>query len=78
MKRAKAIWLRHGAQELRFSQIFTGEFTGQYIVAAFFSDMAAYAKASASAAADMQAIYADNAKMGAVLQEREIVVGIDI
>ncbi len=79
-KQAKAIWMKNGAQDFRLSQIFTGPYTGQWLVAVVFADMAAYAKASAvvSTSADMQKVQADNAKVGAVMQEREILVGIDL
>ena len=79
-KQAKAIWMKNGAQDFRLSQIFTGSYTGQWLVAIVFADMAAYAKASAvvSTSADMQKVQADNAKVGAVMQEREILVGIDL
>jgi hypothetical protein len=79
-KRAKAIWMKNGAQDLRLSQIFTGPYTGQWLIAVVFADLAAYAKtwAVVSTSADMQKLLADNAKIGAVMQEREILVGIDL
>jgi hypothetical protein len=78
-KRAKAFWIKHGALDLRLSQIFTGPSTGHYLIATMFADMAGYAKASAAGAADpeLQQIIAQNAKDGAVMQEREILIGID-
>ena len=79
-KRAQALWKRHGAQDLRLSQIFTGPASGQYLTAMVFADMAAYAKARASAAADpeLQQIVAQTIKEGTVMQEREIFLGIDL
>ena len=79
-KRAKAIWMKNGAQDLRLSQIFTGPYTGQWLIAVVFADLATYAKtwAVVSTSADMQKILAENAKIGAVMQEREILVGIDL
>ena len=79
-KRAKAFWTKHGALDLRLSQIFTGPSTGHYIVSIMYSDMASFAKVSAAGAADPehQKIIAQNAKDGAVLQEREILIGIDL
>lgn len=79
-KRAKVIWMKNGAQDVRLNQIFTGPNTGQWLVAIMFTDMAAYAKASAvvTASADMKKIQADNAKAGAVMHERVILVGTDI
>ncbi len=79
-KRAQAFWTRHGAQGFRLSQIFTGPLTGQYLTAIVFADMAAYAKARDSAAADpeLQQIIARTKKEGSVMQEREILVGIDL
>lgn len=79
-KQSKAIWMKSGAQNFRLSQIFTGEFTGQWLVAVTFADMATYAKAQAavSGSADMKKVQASNAKMGAVMQERIILMGADI
>ena len=79
-KQAKAIWMKNGALDLRLSQIFTGPYTGQWLVAVVFADLAAYAKtwAVVSTSADMRTLLAENAKIGAVMQEREILVGIDL
>jgi hypothetical protein len=79
-KQARAIWMKNGALDLRLSQIFTGPYTGQWLIAVVFADLAAYAKtwAVVSASADMQKLLAENAKVGAVMQEREILVGIDL
>lgn len=79
-KRAQALWKRHGAQGFRLSQIFTGPAAGQYLTAMVFADMAAYAKARASAAADpeLQQIAAQSKREGSVMQEREILLGIDL
>ena len=77
-KRAKAVWKKHGALDFRLNQVFTGAQTGQWIVVIVFADMAAYAKASAAATADMQKLAAENVKVGAVLQERVILIGTDI
>ena len=77
-KRAQAFWKRHGAQGFRLSQIFTGPTSGHYLTAIVFADMAAYAKGAATAAADpeLHKIIAQHKKDGAVMQEREILVGI--
>src|SRR5512139_2335840 len=79
-KRAKAIWMENGAKDFRLSQIFTGPYAGQWVVAVTFADMAAYAKALAvvPTSSGMQKVQKDNAKVGAVMQEREILVGADI
>ena len=79
-KRAKAFWKKHGAQDFRLSQIFTGPNTGHYLIAVAYADMAAFAKVSAAGAADpeLQQIVAQNQKDGAVMQEREILVSIDL
>jgi hypothetical protein len=79
-KRARAFWKRHGALDLRLSQIFTGPSTGQYLTAMVFADMTAYAKGRASAASDpeLQEITGQTRKEGTVMQEREILVGIDL
>jgi len=45
-----------------------------------FADMVAYAKAQSNAATDneLQQLNAENTTIGAAMQEREILVGIDI
>ena len=77
---AKVVWMKHGAKDVRLSQIFTGPSAGQWLVAVAFADMAAYAKALAvvPTSADMKKIQAANSKAGAVMQEREILIGVDI
>ena len=79
-KRSKALWTKNGAQNVRLNQIFTGPHTGQWLFVVMFADMAAYAKASAAVTggADMQKLIAENVKAGAVLQEREILIGVDL
>jgi hypothetical protein len=79
-KHSKVIWMKHGALDVRLSQIFTGPDTGQWLHVVIFADMAAYAKASAAvtASADMQKLLADNLKIGAEMHEREILIGRDI
>lgn len=79
-KRARALWKRHGAQDLRLSQIFTGPASGQYLTTIVFADMAEFANGRASAAADpeLQQIAAQTKKEGSVMQEREILLGIDL
>ena len=79
-KRSKAIFITNGAQDVRLSQIFTGPYTGQWRFVVMFADMAAYAKAFAavSGSADMLKLQAENTKVGAVLQERELLIGADI
>ena len=79
-KQSKAAWMKLGALDVRLNQFFTGAQTGQWLFIVIFADMAAYAKASAGATAspDMQKLLAENAKIGAVMHEREILVGLDI
>ena len=79
-KRAKANWLRNGAQDFRLSQIYSGEYTGQWIVSTTFADMAAFGKATNAMAnnAEAKKVQADNAKIGATLQERLILVGTEL
>src|SRR5262249_32729136 len=80
LKRAKAYSTKQGAQDFLVSQIFTGPFTGQYLVAAVYSDMAAYRKAVAAnhKSADYKKLMADTAKTGAVLHERTVIMGVDL
>lgn len=77
---AKAVWMKHGASDFRLSQVFTGPATGQWFVRVSFADMQAYAKAQAAvgASVEMQRIQTANAKAGAVLQERMILVETDL
>ena len=79
LKRAREYSVKHGAKEFLVSQIFTGPFTGQYLIAAVYSDIAAYGKAVAanSASSDFKKLMADTAKTGAVLRERTVIVGVD-
>ena len=78
MKRAKAIQTKHGAEVFRASQVYTGEFTGQLLVAVVYADMASYASAQAKGAAEMQPLFAESSKLGSVLHERVILMGLDV
>ena len=77
---AKGLWMKNGAKDVRMSQIFTGQFTGQWIVAVSFADMASYATAQAAVTGStpMKKIQASLAKVGATLQERELLVGVEL
>lgn len=79
-KRSKALWMKNGALDVRLSQIFTGQYTGQWRFVVMFVDMVAYAKAVAAVGGgeDMQKLIADNTKVGAVMLERELLMGADI
>ena len=79
-KRSKAIWMKHGALDVRLNQIFTGPNTGEWLYIVAFADMAAYARASAAVmgSEDMQKLMAEQVKNGAVMHERELLVGTDI
>jgi hypothetical protein len=79
-RRAKAFWKKHGVQDVRLSQIFTGPHTGQFLVAMVYADMPTYAKVRASGDADpeFQQILDQIRKDGSLIQEREILVGIDL
>lgn len=79
-KKAKAHWMKLGAVDARLNQIFTGTNSGEWIFAVVFADWAAYAKAATASAqdAELQKIIAANVKIGAVMHEREILVGADI
>jgi len=80
VKKAKAMQIKLGAQDMRFSRIHTGPFTGEYMVATIYADMAAYGKASVATAANAgsQKLQAEIAKSGAVMHEREILIGLDV
>jgi hypothetical protein len=77
---AKTLWTKHGAKDLRLSQIYTGPFSGQWIVATTFDNLEAYAKAQAAAGsgAEYRKLVEIVAKSGGSLQEREILVGVDL
>ena len=79
-KTSKVLWVKHGALDVRLNQVFTGPFTGQWLVATSFPNMAAYANAQAAVvgSAEMKKIQAENAKPGAVRHERTILVGTDL
>jgi hypothetical protein len=78
--RAKAFWKKHGVQDVRLSQIFTGPHTGQFIVTMVYADMPTYAAVQAAGHADpeFQEIIAQIRQDGSLLQEREILIGIDL
>lgn len=78
LRRAKTIQIKHGAESFRANQVYTGEFTGQLIVAAEYADLAAWGRAQAGMVADMQPLFAETAKLGGVLQERVVLMGLDI
>ena len=79
-KRAKVVWMKHGALDFRLNLIFTGPYTGQFMIAQVFADLAAMSKARDAATADpqLQQILADNAKVGSMMLEREILIGVDL
>ena len=77
-RRAGEIWAKHGAQAFRASRVYTGEFTGQVVVAVVFADMASYATAQVKSAPEMQPLFAETTKLGSVLHERTILMGLDI
>ncbi len=37
-KQAKGVWVKHGAQDFRLSQIYCGQFIGRWLVSATFVD----------------------------------------
>ena len=57
-----------------------GLYTGQWLVATIFEDMAAFGKAAAAMTsnAEMQQVQQDNAKLGAVMHDRWILLGLDL
>lgn len=79
-KKAKAVWMKHGAVDARLNQIHTGPNTGEWLFVVAFADWAAYAKATAAAAQDADHLknVAANIKVGAKMHEREFLVGTDI
>lgn len=79
-KRAKAFWKKHGVQDVRLSKIFTGPYTGQFLVAMVYADMTAYAKVQAAGYADpaFQKIAAQIRQDGSLLHEREVLIGVDL
>lgn len=77
-KRAGEVWTRHGAQAFRANRVYTGAFTGQVVVAVVFPDMASYATAQLKSAAEMQPLFAETTKLGSVMHERTILMGLDI
>lgn len=79
-KRAKAFWQKHGVRDVRLNRIFTGPHTGQFLVTMVYADMPAYAAVQAAGNADpeLQKIVDQIREDGSVIQEREILVGIDL
>ena len=60
------------------SQIFTGLQAGQYIVSVDYADLATFAKVRTSVDAELKPLVEKNAKLGTVLQEREILISVDL
>jgi len=83
-KVAKSIWLKNGAQDCRLSLVFTGPYTGQMIFATVFVDMAAFAKAWATVQSDaawqkfQEDIREYNGTHGGGMEERDLLMGVDI
>jgi hypothetical protein len=79
-KKSKSVWTRHGAVDVRLNQIHTGPSSGEWLFIVVFADWAAYAGALAAVAQDpdFPKLIAANAKIGAKMHEREILVGTDI
>lgn len=78
IRSAKALFLKHGAQDFRLNQIFTGPHAGQYIVAVVYANLATFAKVRTSVDAELKPLVEKNAKLGDVLQEREVLVSVDL
>lgn len=79
-KRARSFWKRHGVQDVRLSRIFTGPHTGQFIVTMVYDDMPTYARVQAAGYSDpeLQEIITQIRDDGSLMQEREILVGVDL
>ena len=79
-RHSRSFWRKHGAQDVRLTQIFTGPHTGQLLVAMVYDDMPTYARVQAAGRADpeFEQILARIRKEGSLLQEREILIGIDL
>lgn len=79
-RRAKEFWKKHGVQDVQLSQIFTGPHAGQFFVTMVYADRLTYAKVQASGNADpeFRQIVAQIRNDGSLLQEREILLGIDL
>jgi hypothetical protein len=78
-KKAKSIWIKHGADDARFVRFHTGAWVGQWLFTVRCSDWAAFAKAQEgiSKDAEFQSLWAKVLGM-AKLEGRNVVVGYDI
>jgi hypothetical protein len=79
-KEAKAVWMKAGAQDARLAQVYTGEYTGQWLFSVVFADFSAYAKAASTVpnGEAMKKLQAANSKVGAAMHERWILMGAEI
>jgi len=79
-KRARAFWKKHGVQDVRLSRIHTGPHTGQFVVEMMYADMSAFAAVQAAGNSDpeFQKIIAEIRQDGSLIQEREILIGMDL
>jgi hypothetical protein len=79
VKQGKTFLEKAGAEWVRLSQIHTGPHAGQWLVSIRYPDWATYGKAqqALTSNAAYQKFLADNVAM-VQLQERTIVVGIDV
>lgn len=79
VKRAKAIFEKHGAEFLRLSRFHTGHWAGELLVTTRYSSWEVYGKVQEAVAKDPEfaQVMADGLKI-AQLQGRNIAVSIDL
>ncbi len=78
-KRAKAIWVKNGAEDARCMRMFTGPWLGQWLFFVRCTDWAAYGKAQENVQKDpeFQRMIAETLSM-AKMEARNTAVGYDI
>jgi hypothetical protein len=78
-RKAKALWLKHGAETFAVNRMHTGPWTGHWLVMITFRDWAAYGKATEGTMSDpeFQKLMGHVLSM-ARLEGRNIAVGADL
>jgi len=77
--KAKALQLKHGAEDFRVSQIYTGPNAGQWIVTARWKSLEAWGAAQPKLMADPKfAAVMKEAQRDGQLLEREILMSVDV
>ena len=78
VERARAMWMKAGANAFRSYQFFTGAFVGEWLFHIDFDDLAHMQKARTDVmkSKDFETLNANNAKAGNKMVGREVLMGL--